>query len=413
MTDTIDTRSATLPRAGVAATRAPAAARTVLRLLEKLAYGTLELELPDGAVRRFGQGAQPVATLRLNNWQIFPAVIRSGDIGFAESYIRGDWNTPDLPGLLRLLIENRERLENVLYGSWWGSFIYRVRHLFNRNSRSGSRRNIHAHYDLGNAFYRLWLDETMNYSSALFNGDLNQPLAHAQWAKIHRALDEVRVQPGQRVLEIGCGWGAVAQAAAAEYGARLAGVTLSTEQLAYGQQRLRDAGLAEITDLRLQDYRDIDDGPFDAIVSIEMFEAVGQAYWPAYFQAVAHNLKPGGRACIQSITIRDDLFERYARSTDFIQQYIFPGGMLPSESTFVQAARAAGLEVEQTFRFGPDYAETLRRWRTPFLANEHAIRQLGFDTRFMRTWDFYLCYCEAAFDTGNINVVQFTLRKPE
>lgn len=413
MTDTIDTRSATLPRAGVAATRAPAAARTVLRLLEKLAYGTLELELPDGAVRRFGQGAQPVATLRLNNWQIFPAVIRSGDIGFAESYIRGDWNTPDLPGLLRLLIENRERLEGVLYGSWWGSFIYRVRHLFNRNSRSGSRRNIHAHYDLGNAFYRLWLDETMNYSSALFNGDLNQPLAQAQWAKIHRALDEVRVQPGQRVLEIGCGWGAVAQAAAAEYGARLAGVTLSTEQLAYGQQRLRDAGLAEITDLRLQDYRDIDDGPFDAIVSIEMFEAVGQAYWPAYFQAVAHNLKPGGRACIQSITIRDDLFERYARSTDFIQQYIFPGGMLPSESTFVQAARAAGLEVEQTFSFGPDYAETLRRWRKPFLANEHAIRELGFDTRFMRTWDFYLCYCEAAFDTGNTNVVQFTLRKPE
>ncbi len=412
MTDTIDTRAATLPRAKTAVSRAPAAARTILRLLDKLADGTLELELPDGAVRRFGSGSQPVARLRLNNWHMFTAVIRSGDIGFAESYIRGDWNTPDLPGLLRVLIQNRERLESVLYGSWWGSFVYRVRHLFNRNSRSGSRRNIHAHYDLGNAFYRFWLDETMNYSSAVFNGDFSQSSAQAQWAKIHRALDEVRVQPGQRVLEIGCGWGAVAQAAAAEYDAHLVGVTLSTEQLAYGQQRLRDAGLATKTDLRLQDYRDITDGPFDAIVSIEMFEAVGQEYWPEYFDALAKNLKPGARACIQSITIRDDLFDRYARSTDFIQQYIFPGGMLPSETTFVQAARAAGLEVERTFSFGPDYAETLRRWRKPFFENEQAICQLGFDTRFMRTWDFYLCYCEAAFDTGNTNVVQFTLRKP-
>ena len=412
MTDTIDTRSATLPRAK-AVSRAPAAARTVLRLLEKLVYGTLVLELPDGTARRFGPGTGHQAILRLNNWSMFASVMRSGDIGFAETYIRGDWNTPDLPGLLRLLIENRERLEAVLYGSWWGSTLYRLRHLFNRNSRSGSRRNIHAHYDLGNAFYQLWLDETMNYSSALFGDDPDRPLPAAQWAKIHRALDEVRLQPGQRVLEIGCGWGAVAQAAVARYNASLTGVTLSTEQLAYGQKRLLDAGLADKAELRLQDYRDIKDGPFDAIVSIEMFEAVGQEYWPAYFETVANNLKPGGRACIQSITIRDDLFERYARSTDFIQQYIFPGGMLPSQATFVASSRSAGLEVERTFSFGPDYAETLRRWRAPFLANESAIRKLGFDTRFMRTWDFYLCYCEAAFDTGNINVVQFTLKKPE
>lgn len=413
MTDTLDTRSATLPCTHAAAARAPASARSIMRLLEKLAFGTLELELPDGTARRFGTGSEPVASMRLNNWHMFGAVIRSGDIGFAESYIRGDWNTPDLPALLRLLIENRERLETVLYGSWWGSLMYRVRHMFNRNSRRGSRRNIHAHYDLGNTFYQSWLDETMNYSSALFSGDYSQSLPQAQWAKIHRALAEVQVKPGQRVLEIGCGWGAVAQAAAESCGAHLTGVTLSTEQLAYGQQRLRDAGLADMTDLRLQDYRDIDDGPFDAIVSIEMFEAVGQAYWPDYFSTVASNLKPGGRACIQSITIRDDLFDRYARSTDFIQQYIFPGGMLPSQVAFVEAAQAAGLEVETRFSFGRDYAETLRRWRQPFLANEKSIRQLGFDTRFMRTWDFYLCYCEAGFDTGNIDVVQFTLRKPE
>ncbi len=413
MTDTLETRSASLPLTHAASSRAPAPAKTIMRLLEKLAVGTLELELPDGSLRRFGAGTEPVAVMRLNNWHVFSAVIRSGDIGFAETYIHGDWHTPDLPGLLRLLIENRERLESVLYGSWWGSLIYRIRHMFHRNSRRGSRRNIHAHYDLGNTFYKFWLDETMNYSSALFSGDYSQPLPQAQWAKIHRALDQVRVQPGHRVLEIGCGWGAVAEATAARYDAHLTGVTLSTEQLAYGQQRLRDAGLASKTDLRLQDYRDIDDGPFDAIVSIEMFEAVGQEYWPEYFKTLANNLKPGARACVQSITIRDDLFDRYAHSTDFIQQYIFPGGMLPSQTTFVQAAQAAGLEVESTFGFGRDYAETLRRWRQPFLANEQPIRELGFDTRFMRTWDFYLCYCEAAFDTGNTDVIQFTLRKPD
>ena len=299
MTDTIDTRSASLPHRAVATTRPPAAARTVLRLLEKLAHGTLELELPDGSQHRYGKGDGPTASMRLNNWEVFHATMKSGDIGFAETYISGDWNTPDLAGLIRLLIGNRERIEIVLYGSWWGSLLYRFRHLFNRNSRSGSRRNIHAHYDLGNTFYRHWLDETMNYSSALFNGDVQQPLAQAQWAKIHRALDQVRVQPGQRVLEIGCGWGAVAQAVASEREACLTGVTLSTEQLAFGQQRMRDAGLADQADLRLQDYRDIDDGPYDAIVSIEMFEAVGREYWPEYFAGVARNLKPGGRACIQ------------------------------------------------------------------------------------------------------------------
>jgi len=298
----------------------------------------------------------------------------------------------------------------VVYGSWWGGLLYRARHLLNRNSRRGSRKNIHAHYDLGNAFYRLWLDETMNYSSAWFDGRREQPLADAQRAKLRRALAESGVRPGQRLLEIGCGWGALAEEAAAQ-GVQVTGVTLSTEQLSWARDRLARAGLAERADLRLQDYRDIDDAPFDAIVSIEMFEAVGREYWPSFFATLRDRLVPGGHACLQSITIRDDLFERYVSGTDFIQQYIFPGGLLPSPSAFRAAARAAGLEVVNELAFGADYAETLARWRTHFLADEASVRALGFDTRFLRIWEFYLAYCEAAFAAGNTDVIQFTLRR--
>jgi cyclopropane-fatty-acyl-phospholipid synthase len=219
------------------------------------------------------------------------------------------------------------------------------------------------------------------------------------------------VQPGERLLEVGCGWGTLAREAAAEFGATVTGVTLSTEQLAWARQAVARDGLAERVDLRLQDYRDIADPPFDALVSIEMFEAVGREYWAGFFATVRERLKPGGRACIQSITIRDDLFERYVAGTDFIQQYIFPGGLLPSPSEFRQAARAAGLEVVNELAFGADYAETLVRWRERFLAEEPNVRALGFDTRFMRTWEFYLAYCEAAFVCGNTDVMQFTLRR--
>ena len=300
----------------------------------------------------------------------------------------------------------------AIYGTWWGSLLDRVRHLLNRNSRQGSRKNIHAHYDIGNPFYRLWLDETMNYSSALFEGDLGRPMAQAQQAKVSRALRECGLQPGERLLEIGCGWGALAEVAGRDFGARVVGVTLSDEQLAFAQARMQREGLSDRVDLRLQDYRDIPDEPFDAIASIEMFEAVGREYWGGYFATLRDRLKPGGRACIQSITIRDDLFDRYVRSTDFIQQYIFPGGLLPSPSAFRAEAERAGLEVINQFHFGADYAETLRRWRAAFLDRDAQVRRLGFDTRFMRTWEFYLAYCEAAFATGNTDVVQFTLRRP-
>jgi len=339
------------------------------------------------------------------------AVLKSGDVGFGEAYMAGQWTTPDLPALLRLLLANREVVEAALYGHWWGSLLHRARHLLNRNTKRGSRRNIQAHYDLGNPFYRLWLDETMNYSSAWFQGDPTRPLAEAQTAKMRRAIDECRLNPGERVLEIGCGWGAVAECAVRDRGLHLTGVTLSTEQLAWAQDRLARQGLQRQADLRLQDYREVSETGFDAIVSIEMFEAVGREYWPQFFRTVHDKLKPGGRACIQSITIRDDLFERYVRGTDFIQQYIFPGGLLPSPSAFRAAAAQAGLNVVNELDFGPDYAETLRRWRHDFLHHEEPVRKLGYDSRFMRLWEFYLAYCEAAFDARNTSVMQFTLQR--
>ena len=408
---------------------APASARRVFRLLSRLQHGRLDIEWPGGGHSRFpalqagdDDPAGLRATLRLNNWRVFDRTIKSGDIGLAESYIDGDWQTPDLSALLSLFILNRDQLEDVVYGSWLGSLLYRVKHWINRNSREGSARNIHAHYDLGNAFYRMWLDPSMNYSSAWFEGRRAQELAgadlqSAQAAKVRRALDEAGVTRGSRVLEIGCGWGAVAECAASERQAHVTGVTLSREQLEWAQRRLADKGLGASADLRYQDYRELaalhETEPFDAIVSIEMFEAVGRAWWPKYFDTVKRCLRPGGRACIQTITIRDDLFERYARSTDFIQQYIFPGGMLPSPSGFEAMARAAGLIVERRLAFGGDYAETLRRWRHAFVQREQEIRQVGFDTRFVRIWSFYLGYCEAAFDRGNTDVMQFTLRRPD
>jgi cyclopropane-fatty-acyl-phospholipid synthase len=394
---------------------APATARAVFRLLRKLKHGTLDVQLPDGSHARFGSpaGGELRAAIRLRNWNVCGAALKSGDIGFAESFIAGEWTTPDLPSLLTLFIANRDEIETMVYGTWWGSLLYRARHLFNRNSRSGSKKNIHAHYDLGNEFYRLWLDPTMNYSSAWFEGDRSQSLVNAQWAKVRRALHECNVKPGDRVLEIGCGWGALAECAAREFDASVTGVTLSNEQLAWGQERLKRAGLQG--ELRYQDYRDLNrkgsDGPFDAIVSIEMFEAVGREYWPGFFETLKKQLKPGGKACIQSITIRDDLFERYVKSTDFIQQYIFPGGLLPSPSAFREAAAKAGLKIVNELSFGEDYAETLKRWRESFLADEARVRRLGFDTRFMRIWEFYLGYCEAAFATANTGVMQFTLQR--
>jgi len=392
----------------------PLAARQVLPLLQKLQHGRLHLHLPDGSESVYGQGEQPTASLVVHDWGVFAAAMRSGDIGFAESFIAGEWETPDLCALLRVFIANRNALEDVIYGHWWGQLAHRLRHWLNRNTRSNSRKNIHAHYDLGNAFYSLWLDPTMNYSSAWFDGNPMLPMDQAQDAKVRRALRMVNLTPGhnQRLLEIGCGWGALAEMATREWGVDFTGVTLSEQQLAHAQKRMADQGLGAQAQFRLQDYRDITDPAFDAICSIEMIEAVGQAYWPTYFETVARLLKPGGRACIQSIVIADDYFDRYVRGTDFIQQYIFPGGCLPSPSAFRQQAQAAGLRVVDEFAFGLDYAHTLRLWRERFMQVKPQVLGLGFDERFVRIWQFYLAYCEAAFMEANTDVVQYTLLKP-
>lgn len=390
---------------------APAAARSALKLLQRLQHGTLMVQLPDGSTQCLGNGELPHAAITLKNWNVCAAALKSGDIGFAESYIAGDWTTPSLTDLLKVFISNRKDVEDVIYGSWAGRLLYRIKHLLNRNTKANSQKNIHAHYDLGNAFYELWLDGTMNYSSAWFDGDMDRPMRDAQHAKVRRALRMAGVQPGDRLLEIGCGWGALAEMAATEFSASVTGVTLSTEQLAFARERMARVGAHDHADLRLQDYRDINDGPYDAICSIEMVEAVGREYWPTYFQSVSRLLKPGGRACVQSIVIDDALFDRYITSTDFIQQYIFPGGCLPCPREFRAQAHSAGLAVVDEFAFGADYAETLRRWRDSFLAARSQVLQLGFDERFIRIWEFYLAYCEAAFAMTNIDVVQYTLQK--
>ena len=387
--------------------KVPAQVQLLLRMLSRLEHGSLKLECPDGKLLKFGN-EDPTVTLSLNSWEPFLAAIRSGDIGFAESYLQGEWQTDNLAKLIELFIHNRNALESAIYGSWWGSLLYRVKHLFNRNSRAGSRRNIHAHYDIGNSFYTMWLDPSMTYSSALFA----QPeftLQQAQYAKYERIFSEINGGTGSRILEIGCGWGGFAELAANK-GAHITGLTLSTEQLAFAQKRLDDAGVSERTELRLQDYRDTD-GEYDGIASIEMFEAVGEEYWDSYFACIAKNLKTGGRACIQTITIADDLFERYRKGTDFIQQYIFPGGMLPSPSIFKAHAQRHGLSVMNEFAFGLDYARTLRLWDHAFEEALPAIQAQGFDERFIRTWKFYLAYCEAGFRAGSIDLFQFTLQK--
>ena len=387
----------------------PRSGRILLSLLSQLHCGRLEFIDPCGDCFIFqGEVSGPEASLKILDWSVCADVLKSGDIGFAEAYVASKWQTDDLPALLEVAVRNRDVLEQAMRGKWWGKVLYRLRHLMRRNTRANARRNIHAHYDLGNTFYRSWLDETMTYSSALFEADSSRTLEQAQLAKYRRILNRLEVQEDDRILEIGCGWGGFADVAARERGAEVHGITLSQEQWSFCTQRMRQAGLDGQVQIEICDYRDAE-GQFDFIVSIEMFEAVGEAYWSSYFSALRERLRPGGRALIQTIVIADELFDDYRRSTDFIQQYVFPGGMLPSPSEFRQRAEAAGLAVGESHFFGLDYAETLTRWRERYNSVAASLRNYGFDARFERLWNFYLAYCEAGFRARSIDVAQVEL----
>jgi len=388
---------------------APPAARILLALLTRLARGELVVIDPDGHGRRFGPGNDDAGhgEFRFRDWRLARAILTGGDVAFAEAWIDGRWDTPDLPALMTVLAHNQPVLARAFYGHAWQRALFRFKHWLNANSRRKAKRNIVAHYDLGNDFYRLWLDPTMTYSSALFGGDFAQPLADAQQAKYERILAELALPPGAHILEIGCGWGGFAEVAA-RAGYRVTGLSLSDAQTAYARERIARAGLADRVTLSVRDYRD-ERGTYDGVASIEMFEAVGEKYWPAYFSTLRRCLAPGGRACVQTITIAGDRFERYRTQSDFIQQYIFPGGMLASPSHFVAHAAQAGLDVVQTHMFGRDYAATLGRWLEAFDANAGAVRAQGFDEKFIRCWRFYLAYCIAGFASGSTDVAQYTL----
>lgn len=328
-----------------------------------------------------------------------------GDIGFAESYIAGEWTTDDLGALLKLLLHNRDTIGKRMYGQKLLRMGTRLFHALRRNSRAGSRRNISQHYDLGNDFYTEWLDPGMTYSAALF--DQSDDLEQAQTRKYQRILDEIGARPGQTVLEIGCGWGGFAEQAL-EQGLQVYGVTLSTEQLDYARQRVGYYG--KQVQLALRDYRDIE-GQYDHIVSIEMMEAVGERYWPTYFKQIERLLKPGGKAVIQVITIGESYYEPYRSRPDFIQRYIFPGGMLPTATHLQQLVDNNGLRCINKLSFGQDYARTLSYWEQSFVSALHKLNKLGYDERFERMWRYYLAYCEAGFTARRIDVVQWTLCK--
>ncbi len=361
---------------------APVSTRMLFALLTRLARGEVTIHTPAGTTHRFGPAhdAAGRGEFTFTDWRLARDVLTGGDVAFAEAYMDG---------------------------RWWQQALFRLKHWLNANSKRQARKNVVSHYDLGNDFYRLWLDSTMTYSSALFGDEFDGALPVAQAAKYERILAELALRPGAHILEIGCGWGGFAETAA-RAGHRVTGLSLSEAQTAYARDRLADAGFADRVEFRLQDYRD-ERGTYDAVVSIEMFEAVGEKWWPTYFRKLREALRAGGRACIQTITIADGRFERYRTQSDFIQQYIFPGGMLASPSRFAADSQRAGLDVAGALQFGRDYAETLERWLAAFDARIGAVREQGFDERFIRCWRFYLAYCAAGFASGSTDVGQYTL----
>jgi cyclopropane-fatty-acyl-phospholipid synthase len=383
--------------------------RILDRIDAGLVAGGIDAILPDGSRRVLGgRRPGPMPVVRLHSWRALVRLITSGSVGWYKAWALREWSSPDPVPLFDLFMRNGESLGEVARakGLWRG--VNRLAHLLRRNSRPRARANIAFHYDLGNDFYRAWLDPSMTYSSAIFApGD---SLEEAQARKIRALLDRLELEPGQRLLEIGCGWGSLAEIAARDYGVHVVGLTLSAEQKAWAAARMAEAELSDRVRIQLTDYRDVS-GSFDAVASVEMVEAVGQDFWASYLQTVARVLKPGGRAALQLISIRDELFDAYAASADFIQTYVFPGGMLISEPRFQAIAELAGLSWRDRTGFGLDYAETLKRWRERYDAAVEEGRLSGFDERFHDLWRYYLMYCEGGFRGQGIDVAQVTLVK--
>jgi len=380
-----------------------------LNALQHIAYGSILIVTPHQEHLEFtGYKKGVSARLELRDWDVLSDLVAKGEVGFAEAYMEGRWESPDLTALITFALVNTESLEHFFHGKPIYAIWMRVREFFRANSPTGSRRNVKAHYDLGNEFYRLWLDKSMTYSCGLFEGNRNRSLEEAQHAKYNRILQKLEALPGETILEIGCGWGGFGEVAG-RANLKVTGLTLSEEQARFASHRIKDAGLEDKVSIVLQDYREIK-GQFDHMVSIGMFEHVGERYWPVYFRTLKERLKPGGTAMVQTITLDDKLFESLHGTTGFIEAYIFPGGMLPSKSRFKKAAEAAGLYCKEVFSFGGDYAITLRHWLAAFEANKLSVKAMGYDERFIRMWRFYLTSCIASFESGRTDVMQVELK---
>ena len=379
--------------------------------IQRMQRGRLDFRLPDGRVfRAEGKKPGPAALVDVVNPEIFARMIREGDLGFCEAYLDGWWTTPDLLAFLDLMQEGNEAVYDGFPGMGLVRMLERFRFWLQSNSKDQAKKNISYHYDLGNDFYGLWLDESMTYSSALYHTG-QESLEKAQEQKYASMVDLMGANPGDHVLEIGCGWGGFAEYAAGQRGLQVTCLTISEEQYKYALDRIDRAGLSDKVTIKLQDYRD-ETGVYDGIASIEMFEAVGEKYWPTYFDTVLNRLRPGARATLQIITIADHRWETYRSTVDFIQKYIFPGGMLPSPSVLRREVERAGLKVLGSIEFGKSYSQTLRRWHESFNARWHEVQALGFDDRFRRMWNFYLCSCAGSFEGGNCDVTQITIARP-
>ncbi|WP_209425701.1 cyclopropane-fatty-acyl-phospholipid synthase family protein [Pararhodobacter sp. SW119] len=385
--------------------------RQAFEQARRITHGRLDLVLPDG--RRFrAQGPKPgpVAEIVIHNPDCFARLIREGDLGFSDAFLEGWWSTPDLQSFMDLITHDNPDVYEGYGGMTLVRLYERLRHWLRGNSRTQAKKNIAYHYDLGNDFYAHWLDDSMTYSSALFRTG-QESLERAQEQKYAALVDSLQLQEGDHVLEIGCGWGGFAEYAAGKRGLKVTGLTISQAQHDYAVARMQRAGLADRVEIKLQDYRD-ERGQYDAIASIEMFEAVGEKYWPVYFDTLRERLKPGAQATLQIITVPDARFDAYRAGVDFIQKYIFPGGMLISPSRLRAEVARAGLIPQGSIEFGESYSQTLRRWHQTFLDGWTRIQPLGFDDRFRRMWEFYLTSCAASFQAGFCDVTQITLRRP-